>query len=144
VKKLVFGSSKKGIAVIPLLVEAERFDEALSALSAIESTRSLIPWELVLKGRCIQLSSGVEGQLERRDLYLRPLQPDDGHDLRQSTVEDFETLTRGAKVFDRSKGLQAATLADGTKLTVRPFSSGGSPALEIQPTGKAIKIRHSK
>jgi tetratricopeptide (TPR) repeat protein len=51
------------------LVEAERFDEALSALSAIEASRILTPWELVLKGRCIQLSSVGEtpalGEAER-------------------------------------------------------------------------------
>jgi len=41
------------------LTEAERFDEALSVLSAIESSRPLTAEELVLRGSFIQLSSGV-------------------------------------------------------------------------------------
>ena len=58
-------------------------------------------------------------------------------------TKDFNGLTRGAKVSERGNGLQTATLKDGTKLTVRSTSSGGSPTLEIRPTnGRTIKIRY--
>jgi hypothetical protein len=41
------------------LIDKERFDEALSLISVIESARSLTLPELLLKGRCIQLASGT-------------------------------------------------------------------------------------
>ena len=45
--------------------------------------------------------------------------------------------------MDRGNGLRTATLNDGTKVVVRPFSSGGQITLEIQPTvGKVVKIRY--
>jgi tetratricopeptide (TPR) repeat protein len=39
-------------------INANHFDQALRRLSAIEEERPLHPSELVLRGRCIQLSSG--------------------------------------------------------------------------------------
>jgi hypothetical protein len=57
--------------------------------------------------------------------------------------KDFDAMTRGAKVENRGGGLRTAELPDGSKLIVRPSSSGGQPTLEIQPvSGKTIKIRY--
>jgi len=51
------------------LVREKRFDEAVAALAAVESTRRLSVAELVLKGDCIQLGSGAGtlplGEVER-------------------------------------------------------------------------------
>ncbi len=58
--------------------------------------------------------------------------------------KDFDALVgQGGNVIDRGGGLRTATLKDGSKVNVRPFSSGGKPTLEIQPpTGKVIKVRY--
>lgn len=57
--------------------------------------------------------------------------------------KDFDAMTRGGSITNRGNGLRTAEMADGTKIIVRPFSSGGTPTLEIQPvTGKTIKIRY--
>jgi hypothetical protein len=57
--------------------------------------------------------------------------------------KDFDAMTRGAKVQDRGGGVKTAELPDGSKVIVRPTSSGGKPTLEIQPpTGKTTKIRY--
>lgn len=42
------------------LLEAEKFDDVLALLSDIETQRSLTLRELVIKGRCIQLTSDLE------------------------------------------------------------------------------------
>lgn len=57
--------------------------------------------------------------------------------------KDFDALTQGAKVQDRGGGLRTSELPDGTKVIVRPNSSGGKPTLEFQPpTGKTTKVRY--
>jgi hypothetical protein len=57
--------------------------------------------------------------------------------------KDFDAMTRGAKVEARGGGLRTSELPDGSKVIVRPSSSGGQPTLEIQPvSGKTIKIRY--
>lgn len=57
--------------------------------------------------------------------------------------KDFDAMTRGGQMQDRGGGLRTAEMPDGTKLNVRPNSSGGQPTLEIQPpTGKPVKIRY--
>lgn len=59
--------------------------------------------------------------------------------------KDFDALLNGAKQVTRDGGLRTATLEDGTKINVRPYSSGDKPTLEIDtpyddvPT---IKIRY--
>jgi hypothetical protein len=62
--------------------------------------------------------------------------------MRQAN-KDFEELVGKSGTTNRGGGLRTATLADGTKVNVRPFSSGGKPTLEIKPpTGKTVKIRY--
>lgn len=57
--------------------------------------------------------------------------------------KDFDALTRGGKIQERGGGLRTAEMPDGSKVIVRPNSSGGQPTLEIQPlSGKTIKIRY--
>jgi type VI secretion system secreted protein VgrG len=57
--------------------------------------------------------------------------------------KDFDAMTRGTQVQDRGGGLRTAELPDGSKMIVRPNSSGGQPTLEIQPlSGKTTKIRY--
>lgn len=57
--------------------------------------------------------------------------------------KDFDAMTTGANVQDRGGGLRTAEMPDGSKVIVRPNSSGGQPTLEIQPlTGKTTKIRY--
>jgi tetratricopeptide (TPR) repeat protein len=60
------------------LVEGKRFDEALLVLSSVEQGRRLTTEELVLKGRCIQLSSGVGTPLlsEAERSFLEALRQD--------------------------------------------------------------------
>ncbi|MCP9496890.1 MAG: hypothetical protein MSG64_20930 [Pyrinomonadaceae bacterium MAG19_C2-C3] len=58
---------------------------------------------------------------------------------------DFDSLTQGAKVQSRPGGIRTAELGDGTKVIVRPSSSGGKPTLEVQPPrggGRPIKVRY--
>lgn len=56
---------------------------------------------------------------------------------------DFDALTQGVNVIERGGGLRTATLSNGTKINVRPFSSGKSPTLEIDTPGNpALKIRY--
>jgi hypothetical protein len=56
---------------------------------------------------------------------------------------DFNALTRGVEVVERSDGLRTATLSNGTKIGVRPFSSRKTPTLEIRTPGNpTIKIRY--
>ena len=56
---------------------------------------------------------------------------------------DFDLLTSGVDVVDRGGGLRTATLSNGTKVNVRPFSSGKIPTLEIDTPGNpAIKVRY--
>lgn len=43
------------------LSSSQRFDEALKFLGKLEKERELTPYELVTKGRCIQLASEGEG-----------------------------------------------------------------------------------
>ena len=59
--------------------------------------------------------------------------------------KDFDAMTQGAKVQDRGGGIRTAELPDGSKVIVRPVSSGPQPkpTLEIQPlSGRTIKIRY--
>lgn len=57
--------------------------------------------------------------------------------------KDFDAMTRGSTVQDRGGGIRTAELPDGSKVIVRPVSSGGKPTLEIQPlSGKTTKIRY--
>lgn len=57
--------------------------------------------------------------------------------------EDFDNLVGNNAVKDRGGGLRTAELPSGTKVNVRPFSSGNTPTLEIQPPqGQTIKIRY--
>lgn len=56
---------------------------------------------------------------------------------------DFDALTQGSEVLERGGGLLTSTLSNGTKVNVRPFSSGKFPTLEIvTPGNPAIKIRY--
>lgn len=56
---------------------------------------------------------------------------------------DFDALARGVQVIDRGGGLRTATLSNGTKINVRPFSSGRKPTLEIDTVGNpVIKVRY--
>lgn len=56
---------------------------------------------------------------------------------------DFDALTQGVNVIERGGGLRTATLSNGTKVNVRPFSSGKYPTLEIDTPGNpALKIRY--
>jgi RHS repeat-associated protein len=55
---------------------------------------------------------------------------------------DFDAL-RPINVQSRGGGMRTGQLSDGSKVTVRPQSSGGNPTLEIRPpTGRPIKIRY--
>jgi hypothetical protein len=57
--------------------------------------------------------------------------------------KDFDALTVSGKIQDRGGGLKTAEMPDGSKVIVRPTSSGGQPTLEIQPlSGKPTKIRY--
>jgi hypothetical protein len=56
---------------------------------------------------------------------------------------DFDLLTRGVTVVDRGGGLRTATLSNGTKVTVRPYSSEKLPTLEVvTPGNPVLKIRY--
>jgi RHS repeat-associated protein len=56
---------------------------------------------------------------------------------------DFDALTRGVDVTARPARVRTATLSNGTRVTVRPFSSGGSSTLEMRtPENPAIKVRY--
>lgn len=56
---------------------------------------------------------------------------------------DFDALTRGVRVVERGDNLRTATLSNGTKVNVRPFSSGKSPTLEVDTPGNPLlKIRY--
>jgi hypothetical protein len=64
---------------------------------------------------------------------------------------DFNAMTRGVAVVDRSDGLRTAKLADGANVNVRPNSRKGQdwdskPTFEIQPrpgtNERTIKIRY--
>lgn len=58
---------------------------------------------------------------------------------------DFDVLTRGVEVTDRGGGLRTATLSNGTKVNVRPFSLGDDITLEVvTPGNPALKIRYSE
>jgi RHS repeat-associated protein len=62
--------------------------------------------------------------------------------LRQA-YRDFARVTQGVPVKNRGHGLRTATLRDGTRVTVRPSSSGGQPTLDlIRPDSRPIKIRY--
>jgi hypothetical protein len=62
--------------------------------------------------------------------------------LRQA-YRDFARVTQGVPVKNRGHGLRTATLRDGTRVTVRPSSSGGQPTLDIiRPESRPIKIRY--
>ena len=62
--------------------------------------------------------------------------------FRQASL-DFDRLTHGVTVVTRNSGLRTATLSNGTKINVRPFSSGQLPTLEIDTPGNiVIKIRY--
>ena len=55
---------------------------------------------------------------------------------------DFDAL-RPTNVQSRGNGVRTGELGDGSKVTVRPHSGGGTPTLEIRPpTGRPIKIRY--
>jgi RHS repeat-associated protein len=61
----------------------------------------------------------------------------------QRASADFEKLTEGVSVVDRGGGLRTATLSNGTRVTVRPFSSGDVPTLEVATPGNpVVKIRY--
>lgn len=56
---------------------------------------------------------------------------------------DFDLLTRGVHVVDQGGGLRTATLSNGTNVTVRPFSTGKFPTLDIRTPGNLpIKVRY--
>lgn len=56
---------------------------------------------------------------------------------------DFDELARGVDVVNRGGGPRTATLSNGTKINVRPFSSGRRPTLEIDTPGNpVIKVRY--
>ncbi len=56
---------------------------------------------------------------------------------------DFDALAQGVNVIERGGGLRTATLSNGTKINVRPFSSGKYPTLEIDTPGNPVlKIRY--
>lgn len=57
--------------------------------------------------------------------------------------QDFDRLTQGVNVVIRPDGLRTATLSNGTKINVRPLSSGKAPTLEIDTPGNPLmKIRY--
>lgn len=63
-------------------------------------------------------------------------------DINDANV-DFDAATKGVERISRSRGMRTATLADGTRITVRPFSSDGAPTVEvIGPNGELVKIRY--
>lgn len=69
--------------------------------------------------------------------------PKTENQLRQ--YQDFDTLTRGVAITDRGGGLRTATLSDGTKVNVRPFSSGNDITLEVDTPGNpSLKIRYTQ
>jgi RHS repeat-associated protein len=56
---------------------------------------------------------------------------------------DFDALTQGVTVIERGGGLRTATLSNGTKINVRPFSSGKYVTLEIDTPGNPVlKVRY--
>lgn len=61
----------------------------------------------------------------------------------ESATADFERLTQGIEVTIREEGVRTATLSNGSKITVRPTSSGGFPTLDINTPGNpVIKVRY--
>jgi hypothetical protein len=58
-------------------------------------------------------------------------------------VEKTGTTARGVIVIDRGSGLRTATLSNGTKINVRPFSSGKIATLDVATPGNpGLKIRY--
>lgn len=56
---------------------------------------------------------------------------------------DFDRLVQGVEVTDRGSGVRTATLSNGTKVNVRPDSSGGFPTLEVSTPGNPnLKVRY--
>lgn len=56
---------------------------------------------------------------------------------------DFDALAQGVTVIERGGGLRTATLSNGTKINVRPFSSGKVVTLEVDTPGNPLlKIRY--
>jgi hypothetical protein len=57
--------------------------------------------------------------------------------------KDFDKLTKGLPVKNHGGGIRSATLRDGSKISVRPSSSGGSPSIQINPPkGRVVKVRY--
>ncbi len=56
---------------------------------------------------------------------------------------DFDAMAPGVTVVDRGGGLRTATLSNGSKINVRPFSSSKYATLEIDTPGNPLlKIRY--
>lgn len=82
------------------------------------------------------LSSATLGQFSKSAQHLK------SGGVRQANA-DFDALTSGVNVVARPRGLRTATLSNGTKVNVRPFSSGDVPTLELATPGNpVIKIRY--
>ena len=56
---------------------------------------------------------------------------------------DFDTLAGNNPIKEYGNGIRSTTLSDGTTVSVRPTSSGGTPTVQINPLdGQPIKIRY--
>jgi hypothetical protein len=114
------------------------------------------PTQTCPKGKCAPtpktMSPATKGKIDDIVKDARPgkasssrqFEKDGGLD---KANKDFDELTKGSPVQDRPGGVRTSELPDGTKVNVRPSSSGPDPkpTLEIQPTpgnGKPIKIRY--
>jgi hypothetical protein len=58
---------------------------------------------------------------------------------------DLDALAQGVGVIERGGGLRTATLSNGTKINVRPYSSGKVVTLEVDTPGNPLlKIRYQQ
>jgi hypothetical protein len=82
------------------------------------------------------LSDATRGKVKSSAQYLKT----GGFDQPNA---DFDELTQGVKVTDQGEGIRSATLSNGTKVSVRPSSSGGQPTLTVRTSGNLpIKVRY--
>jgi hypothetical protein len=61
----------------------------------------------------------------------------------QKSNQDFDQLAGSLPVKDYGKGIRSVEFSDGTTMSVRPHSSGGTSTLQINTPGeRAIKVRY--
>jgi hypothetical protein len=130
---------------------------AAAAFAVIVSQRTTSPWGVAGPTIYWQSSEGqtcpvAQGAEKSVDDVIGEAKPEKTGKSKQyakpgglsEANKDFDAVIRGnTPVKDQGEGIRTAEFPDGTKLTVRPKSTEGSPTLEIRPPrGSTVKIRY--